>query len=174
MGGGLLDIPQRHPGIQLVMNAWRSVWGPTGLVIPARRAIRRTIRPAPCRADDPPGTVPVQPAPISGQEDGSFGAFADGQVDRPGGARGERDGDDLAALAGDHQGSVAALDAERFDAGAGGLGDPQPVQREQRDQRVLRRWAKPGGDQERAEFVAVQSDCAGFRVQPRPPHVRRG
>jgi len=33
-----------------VMNACRSVCGPTGLAIPARRATRRTIRPAPCRS----------------------------------------------------------------------------------------------------------------------------
>ena len=52
-------------------------------------------------AHDPPGTVPVQPAAISRQEDRSFGALADGQVDRPRGARCERDGDNLAALAGD-------------------------------------------------------------------------
>jgi hypothetical protein len=34
---------------------------------------------------------------------------------------------------------VASFDAQGLDAGAGGLGDPQPVQREQRDQRMLRR-----------------------------------
>jgi hypothetical protein len=49
-------------------------------------------------ADDPPGAVPVQPSPVFGEEDGAVAAFAGGQVDRPGGARGERDGDDLAAL----------------------------------------------------------------------------
>ena len=38
----------------------------------------------------------------------------------------------------------AALDAERFDAGAGSFGDPRPVQREQGDQRVLGWSAKPG------------------------------
>jgi hypothetical protein len=32
------------------MKAWRSVWGPTRFMIPARRATRRTIRPAPCPA----------------------------------------------------------------------------------------------------------------------------
>jgi hypothetical protein len=37
----------RHP--TAVMNACRSVCGPTGLVIPARPATRRTIRAAPCR-----------------------------------------------------------------------------------------------------------------------------
>jgi hypothetical protein len=39
----------RHP-TAAVMNAWRRVWGPTGLMIPARRATRRTIRPAPWRS----------------------------------------------------------------------------------------------------------------------------
>ena len=34
---------------------------------------------------DPPGTVPVHPVPVRSQEDLSFGAFADSQVDRPGG-----------------------------------------------------------------------------------------
>jgi hypothetical protein len=40
-----------------VMNACRRVCGPTGLVMPARRAIRRTIRPAPCRSSRRPSAV---------------------------------------------------------------------------------------------------------------------
>jgi hypothetical protein len=36
------------------------------------------------RADDPPGAVPVQPPAVRGQEHRPAGAFADGQVDRPG------------------------------------------------------------------------------------------
>jgi hypothetical protein len=40
----------------------------------------------------------------------------------------ERDGDDLAALAGDHQGRVAAFGAQILDLGSGGLGHPQAVQ----------------------------------------------
>ena len=89
-------------------------------------------------ADDPPGTVPVQAVAICGQEDGSFGAFADGQVDHPGSSRCEWDGDYLAALAGNHQGPVAAFDAERFDAGAGGFRHPQPVEGEQGDECMYR------------------------------------
>lgn len=49
--------------------------------------------------DDAPGAVAVQP-PGDSEEDGPFAAFADGQVNCPGGARCERDGDDLAALTG--------------------------------------------------------------------------
>jgi hypothetical protein len=62
-------------------------------------------------ADDPPGAVPVQLSAIGGQEDRSRAALADGKVDRPGGARRERDGDDLAALARDGERPVPALDA---------------------------------------------------------------
>jgi hypothetical protein len=110
------------------MKACRSVCGVTALLIPTRRA---------AFADDPPGAVPVQPLPGSGQEDGAAGAFAGGQVDRPRGPRRERDGDDLAALAGDGQRPVAAFQAQVLDVGAGGLRDPQPVQGEQGDERVL-------------------------------------
>jgi hypothetical protein len=40
---------------------------------------------------------------------------------------------------------VPALQAQVLDVGAGGFGDPQPVQREQGDQRMLKRRAEPGG-----------------------------
>jgi hypothetical protein len=131
VGSGFLDIAQRDTGVQRggdesVAQRVR----PDGLGDPG---------PAGYPLDDPPSSMPVQPTPIRGQEDGPFTAFTDGQVDRAGGARRERDGDDLAARAGDHQGAVASFDAQGLDAGAGGLGDPQPVQREQRDQRMLRR-----------------------------------
>jgi hypothetical protein len=54
-------------------------------------------------ADDPGGAVPVQPPPVSGPEDRACCALADGQAGRPRGTRGERDRDDLAALAGNHR-----------------------------------------------------------------------
>jgi len=109
-------------------------------------------------ADDPPGGVPVQPPPVRGQEHRSLGPLADGQVDRPGGPRRQRDGDHLAALAGDGQRPVPALQAQVLDIRAGGLRYPQPVQREQRDQRVLERRPEPGRHQKRAELIAVQRD----------------
>ena len=97
-------------------------------------------------ADDPPGSVPVQPSPRAGQEDGAVATFPDGEVDRPGGAGRERDGDDLAALAGDDQGPVPAFQAQLPDIGTGGLGDPQPVHRQQGDQRMLGGRGEPRGD----------------------------
>jgi hypothetical protein len=101
--------------------------------------------PGPARdlADDPPCAMAVQPPPVGGEEDGAVAAFAGGQVDRRGGAGCGRGGDDLAALAGDRQGPVPALQAQVLDISAGGLRYPQPVQREQRDQRMLGRRAQP-------------------------------
>jgi len=93
--------------------------------------------PASSAADDPSGAVAVQPDASCGQEDRPVCAFADGEVDRPGGARREWNGDDLAALAGDHQGSVPAFDAQGLDVGAGRLRHAQAVERQQRDQRML-------------------------------------
>jgi hypothetical protein len=100
------------------MNACRSVCGPAGLMIPARRARRRTIRAAP---------VPVRPLPIGGKEDRPVDPLTDGQVDRPRRAGRQPDGDDLAALARDNKSPVPAPGAQVLDIGAGGFTDPQPA-----------------------------------------------
>ena len=86
----LLHVPQRDPGIQR--------GGDEG--VPERVGRDGLADPGATRgaADDPPGAVPVQPPSVRGQEHRPAGAFPDGQVDCPGGARRERDGDDLAAL----------------------------------------------------------------------------
>jgi hypothetical protein len=63
-----------------------------------------------------------------------------------GGAGRERDGDDFAALARDHQHAVAAFGAQGLDVRAGRLGYPQPVECEQGDEGVLGSRAEPGGD----------------------------
>jgi hypothetical protein len=148
VGGGFLHVPQRHAGVER-----------RGYECMSER-VRADVLGDPGAAagpgDDPGGTVPVQPLPVRGDEQRSFSALSDRQVDRPGRARRERNGDDLAALAGDHQGAVAAFQAQVLDAGAGGFRDPQPVEGEQGDQRVLGGRAEPGGDQDGAELVAVQ------------------
>jgi hypothetical protein len=135
MRSGFLHVAQRDPGVQRCGDER----------VPQRVRPDRLGDPGAAGdpADDPPGAVPVQPPAIDGQEDGPVTALADGQVDRPGGARRQRDGDDLAALAGDRQGPVPAFQAQLPDVGAGGLRDPQPVQREQGDQRMLGRRPQP-------------------------------
>ena len=69
---------------------------------------------------------------------------------------------------------MPALQAQVLDVGAGGLGDPQPVQREQRDQRMLERRAETGGDQQGTELVTVERDGMGLAVHPRTADVRGG
>jgi hypothetical protein len=107
--------------------------------------------------------VPVKPPTVRGDEQRSFGALAYSQVDRPGGTRRERDGHDLAALASNNKSAMPAFQAQLLDIGAGGFRYPQPVEREQGDQRMLGGRAEPGGDQERAELVAVQGGCGTRR-----------
>ena len=98
---GLLHVPQRHPGVKR--------GGDERMPQRVRADVLCDPGTSGHTADDPGGAVPVQPPPARGEEQGSFGALADGQVDGVGGARGERDGDDLAALAGDDQGPVPAF-----------------------------------------------------------------
>jgi hypothetical protein len=119
MGGGFLHVAQRDSSVQrggderVSERVGRDGFGDPG----AARDL----------ADDPPGAVPVQPPPVGGQEHRPAGALGDGQVDRQGSSRRERDGDDLAALAGDRQGPVLAFQAEVLDISAGGLRYPQPI-----------------------------------------------
>jgi hypothetical protein len=143
-----LDVAQRHVGVKRRGDER----------MPERVRADRLADPGPARhpADDPPSAMTVQPPSISGEENRPLAAFAGGQVDRAGGAGSERNDDDLAALAGDGQRPVPALQTQMLDAGAGRLRYPQPVQREQGDQRMLGRRAEPGGDQQGAELVAVQ------------------
>jgi hypothetical protein len=61
-----------------------------------------------------------------------------------------------------------------LDVRAGGFGDPQPVQREQRDQRVLCRRPETGGDEQRAELVAVSSGGVRFVIDSRTADVGGG
>ncbi len=67
---------------------------------------------------------------------------------------------------------MPAFQTQVLDVGTGGLRYPKPVEGEQGDQGVLGRRAEPGGDQEGADLVAVQSGGVRLVVQPRPPDVR--
>ena len=136
------------------MNPWRSVWG-RPLDDPGGLAIRRTIRRPRVGRD----------AAVVAVQDRAFEPFADDEVDRPSGPRGERHHDGLAAFAQHGQCPVAAFEGEIFDAGTDRFGHPQPVEREQRDQRVIAGAGESGGDEHGAEFVAVQADGVGLVVQ---------
>ena len=66
---------------------------------------------------------------------------------------------------------MSALEAQVLDVSAGGFGDPQPVQGQQRDQRMHRWRPEISGDEERAELVAVQRSRVRLLVDPRPADV---
>jgi len=67
VGGSLLNVAQRHAG----------VLGSGDECVPERVRSDGLGDPGAARdlADDPPGTVPVQPAPVSGEEDRAVAAF---------------------------------------------------------------------------------------------------
>jgi len=88
------------------------------------------------------------------------------------GARCERDGDNLAALAGDHQSPVPALDAQGLDVGTGSFGHAQPVERQQGDQRMLGGLTEPGGNEQRTQLVAVQPGGYRLIIQPGTADMR--
>jgi hypothetical protein len=67
---------------------------------------------------------------------------------------------------------VASFDGEVFDIGTEGFGDPQPGQCQQRDQGVVTAAGQPGGDQQGADLVAIQTNRPGLVVQLGTPHMR--
>ena len=69
---------------------------------------------------------------------------------------------------------MSAFQTELVDVGAERFGDPQPVDGQQPDQRVLRGGAESGSDQQRSDLVAIQPDRVRLVIQPWPAHVRRG
>ncbi len=74
------------------------------------------------------GGVAVHPPALGPEEDRPGRPLADVEVEGPGCARREGDGDVLSALAHDLEGPVPALEVEAVDVGAEGFGDPQPVE----------------------------------------------
>jgi hypothetical protein len=79
----------------------------------------------------------------------------------------------LPPFAQDGERAVPPLEPEILDVGADGLGDPQPVEGQQADQRVIPATRQPGGDQQGTDLVAVQAGGAGLVVQSGSTHMRR-
>jgi hypothetical protein len=67
---------------------------------------------------------------------------------------------------------VPAFQAQVLDVGTGRPGYPQAVEGQQGDQGMLGWRTEPGGDQDGAELVAVESSGVRLVVQPGPPDVR--
>jgi hypothetical protein len=80
-------------------------------------------------------------------------------------------GDLLAAFAHDPQRAVTAVDVQVVDVGAERFADPEPVHRQQVDERVVAWRGEPGLDQQGAELVAVQAQGPGLGVDLRSADV---
>ena len=108
--------------------------------------------------DHPVRAVAVHPSTFDAEKDRPHRAFADVQIQCPPGAGCDRDGDVLAALSHDRQRAMSTLDRQVADVGVQRFGDPQPVQREQGDQRAVAEITESGLDKQRAEFVAIEAE----------------
>jgi hypothetical protein len=149
---GLLDIAQRYPGVE--------GGGDEGVA----QAVRGDPLGDPHSPGQPlhcsVGGGAVHSPSFGVDEDRPDRSFADVQVKGAGGARCQRDGEVLAALADDSQRAMATIHVQVADVGAERFGDAQPIQRQQDDQGVIACGAEPGLHQQGAEFVVVQPESA--------------
>lgn len=110
-----------------VMNECRRLCGLIRFVIPARRAIRLTVRSAAYRS------IRAPPAPRKMGPPARSSRYRLIALE----VRSDGDGDVLAALAHDLEREMAALVVQVLDVGPGGLGDPQHLEGQERDQGMI-------------------------------------
>jgi len=120
---------------------------------------------------DPPGRMTIEASADAVDEDRTLQSFTDGQVDGTSNAWREGHGDDLATLTHDGEGPVSPFQSEGIDVGADRFGHAQPIQRQQRHQRMVAWRRQSGGDQDRAEFVAVEMGEETSRGRDRTTRV---
>ena len=108
------------------------------------------------------------------EEDRPRLSFPDVEVERPCCPWCERDGGGLVAFALDEHGPVTAVDFELVDVCAERFGDPKPVQRKQRRQRVIASARQSRLDEERTKLVAIQSERGRFVVLLWASHMCSG
>ena len=152
MPGGGLHVPQRDPGIEGGHDERRS------------QHVRVYVAESAALADrghPSVGRAPVESLTVPAAKNRPFVTLADDQVDGAGGAWDERDGGGLVALAGDPQGPVATLDGEVFDVRLARFAHPEPVQTEQRGQRLVHEVVVVRGGQEHAELRPIEPSSVG-------------
>jgi hypothetical protein len=151
VAGGDLHVTQRHASIQ-----GHDERGSQHVRVHQTKpgTLPDRTNPAVCSA-------PIEALAVAAAQDGALAALPDGQVEGPCGARHEGDDRGLAALAEDPQRAVAALDAEVLDVGGAGLRDSKAVQAEQDRQGGVVVVMALGGEEEPAEFGAIQAATLG-------------
>ncbi len=107
------------------------------------------------------GGAPIQALPRGTAEDRSFGPFAHGQVDHPGGTR--HDGDDcgLGALDHDPKGPVPSIDAQVLEVRTAGLAHPQAIEAEQDGEGSMGVVEVLCGEEEPSELGAIDAPALG-------------
>ena len=111
-------------------------------------ALTDRLHPAMCGA-------PIEPLPISTDQDRALVPLADYEIDRAGSARNKWDHRRLVALAGDTQRSMSALEAEVLDVRGAGLGDAQSIETQQHGECCVGAVALLGGEQEASQLAAI-------------------
>lgn len=91
----------------------------------------------------------------------AFVVFADGQVDRAGGSRDQRDRGGFVAFACNAQDPMASLDGHILDVGLARFADSQPVQAQEHSEGLVCAVAVVGGGEEHAELRSVQTASIG-------------
>src|SRR4029079_15135813 len=101
--------------------------------------------------------APIEALTVVAAQDWAFAAFADGQVDGARCTRHQRYGRGLVGFAHNPQRAMPALEAQVFDIGGARFANSQSVKAEQDRQRGMRVAVMLGGEEENAEFGAVQA-----------------
>jgi hypothetical protein len=112
----------------------------------------------------------IKSAPISAEEDGTFGPLSNGEVDGPASPGDEWDDGRLRALAHDLEGAMPSLEAEVLDVGLTCLGDPQAVQSEEHHQGRVLMIDPLCGKEKTTELVAIETPTFA-RMDLRSPDV---
>ena len=160
MTGGFLNVAKRHTGIEGRVDERM----PHGV----RTDPLEDPGPSGDASHDAGRAVTIETATGTVTEDRTGAAFPDSEVDSAGGSWGERDRDSFAALAMNDKGAVPAFEAELFDVSTDRFGHAEPVQREQGDEGMIACAGQPGGDEHRADLVAVKTGRVGLVVEAWP------
>jgi len=156
VAGCFLDVPQRNAGVECSSDERVPQGVRTDALGDPRLSGDAT--------HDPSGGVTIEALPSPIHEDRALEPLVDRQVEGPGNPRRERHGHDLAALAGQCQGPMTSLQAERVDVRAKASETRRPLSASSDTSAWSRADDRPSSDQQHAELVAIQAGRVGLVV----------